>query len=467
MTVIHKRLWMKSMSFCWLLTTAIGYAQNIDSLFIKKISNDILTNGKAYDNLKVLCKTVGGRLSGSAQMYKAEAWGITTLKAAGADTTYLQACKVPHWVRGGQDKLTAIYTDAKGKPTKKTVDALSLGNAIGTGNTFVQAPVLLINNFDELEKKKAEVKGKIVFYNYPFNPTYIQPFTAYAEAGVYRRTGPSRAAKYGAVAVIVRSMAGGTDNQPHTGATLYDTTVPKIPCAAIGLQDADWIGQWLASGKKLAFNYQSAAHFLPDTIAHNVIGEIKGSTFPKEIITIGGHLDSWDPAEGANDDGAGCVHAIEVLRTLQAIGYQPKRTIRIVLFANEENGLRGATQYAETGKKTDETFYFGLESDAGSFTPRGFSCMANTAQLEKMQVWIPLLKPYGVYHITPGNAGADVEPLYEKFKTPVAELVPDAQRYFDLHHTRADVFENVHKRELAMGAVNMTALIYLIDTYGL
>jgi hypothetical protein len=326
--------------------------------------------------------------------------------------------------------------------------------------------VILVNSFDELEKRKNEVKGKIVFYNYKFNPTYVNTFRAYGEASTYRGSGPSRAAKYGAVGVIVRSMSHSTDNNPHTGATRYVDSLPKIPAVAIGLKDADWLSTELQKNK-LTVRLETHGEFLDSVLGNNVIGELTGSEFPNEIITIGGHLDSWDPAEGAHDDGAGCVHTIEILRAFKALGYKPKRTIRFVLFANEENGLRGGNKYAEEAKTKNEKHIFALESDAGGFTPRGFSFGGSNEQLKKLQGWVPLLYPYGVYEITFGGGGADIGPLNRLLKTPVAELAPDPQRYFDYHHARNDVFENVNKRELDLGAVNMAALIYLVDKYGL
>jgi carboxypeptidase Q len=205
----------------------------------------------------------------------------------------------------------------------------------------------------------------------------------------------------------------------------------------------------------------------PDTLGHNVIGELRGSEFPDEYITIGGHLDSWDVAEGAHDDGTGCVHSIEVLRALKAVGYTPRRTIRIVLFANEENGLKGGTAYATEAKNKNEHHYFALESDAGGFTPRGFGFSGSPEQLEKLRSYIPLLIPYGVYKINDGGGGADIGPLHQAFKTPVAGFEPDSQRYFDIHHAPNDVLENVNKREMELGAINMAALIYLVDKYGL
>ena len=449
-----------------------GFSQAEDSIIIKKISDEILTKGKAYDNLHYLTKQIGGRLSGSLQMVKAEKWGVALMKESGADKAWLQECTVPHWVRGGKDKAEVSYNSAsKGARNllvnKKELDVLALGNSEGTKNKNITANVVLVNSFEELEKKKDSVKGKIVFYNYKFNPTFVKTFQSYGDAVQYRGAGASRAAKYGALGVIVRSMSHSADNNPHTGSLRYDTTLPKIPAMAIGLRDADWLSNQVMNNKVMSVTIKSNAHFLPDTIGHNVIGELIGSQFPDEIITIGGHLDSWDPAEGAHDDGAGCVQTVEMLRAFKALGYKPKRTIRFVLFANEENGLRGGNKYAEEAKAKNEKHIFALESDAGGFTPRGFSFGGSPEQLKKLQSWVPLLYPYGVYEITDGGGGADIGPLNRTFKTPVAELGPDSQRYFDYHHARNDVFENVNKRELELGAVNMAALIYLIDKYGL
>ena len=448
------------------------FSQNDDSVMIKKISDEILSNGKAYENLRQLTKQVGARLSGSPQMVKAEKWGLQAMKESGADKAWLQECMVPHWVRGEKEKADALYNGAVTGARNlllfhKQLDVLALGNSEGTKNKDLTAKVVLVNSFGELEIKRDSVKGKIVFYNYKFNPTFIKTFQSYGDAVQYRGGGASRAAKYGAAAVIVRSMTHSTDNNPHTGSLRYDTTYPKIPALAIGLKDADWLSQQLQNEKIISVTIKSNAHFLPDTIGHNVIGELTGSEFPDQIITIGGHLDSWDPAEGAHDDGAGVVHTIEILRALKAIGYKPKHTIRFVLFMNEENGLRGGTKYAEEAKAKNEKHIFALESDAGGFTPRGFSFGGTPEQLKKLQSWVPLLYPYGTYEITDGGGGADIGPLNRLLKTPVSELAPDSQRYFDYHHARNDVFENVNKRELELGAVNMAALIYLIDKYGL
>ena len=437
-------------------------AQKEDSLFIRRLADEIMVNSTAYENLRVLTKTIGGRLAGSPQMVKAEQWGAKALKAAGADAVVMQECMVPHWVRGGKDQAWAV-TGAKGG--RKSLDVIALGNSVGSMKAL-QAPVIEVASFDELEQKKDQVKGKIVFYNYKFNPTYVRTFQAYGEASQYRGQGPIRAAKYGAVGVIVRSMSHSTDNNPHTGATRYVDSLPKLPAVAIGLRDADWLSSQLQKGS-LQVGLHTHGKMLPDTIGHNVIGELKGTEFPNEYITVGGHLDSWDNCEGAHDDGAGCVQTIEILRAMKALDYKPKRTIRFVLFANEENGLRGGAKYAEEAKAKGEKHVFALESDAGGFTPRGFGFTVSDEQYKKIQSWKELLAPYGACELARGGGGADIGPLNRALGTAVAGLQPDSQRYFDYHHARNDTFEAVNKRELELGAVNMAALIYLVDKYGL
>ncbi|MBD0376511.1 MAG: M20/M25/M40 family metallo-hydrolase [Flavisolibacter sp.] len=453
---------MKRVALCLLiiLTTFYSIAQTDDSLFIRRMADEILLHSRAYENLRVLTKQIGGRLSGSPQMVKAELWGLSAMKDAGADTAWWQECVVPHWVRGGQDRAYATY----GK-NKKTLDVTALGNSAGSMKPLT-APVIEIKNFDDLEQKKDLVKGKIVFYNYPFNPTFIRTFQAYGDAVPYRGAGPSRAARYGAKAVIVRSMTHSVDNNPHTGATIYNDSFAKVPAVAIGLQHADWLSNQLKK-ENVVVTLHTNGHFLPDTISHNVIGEIRGTQFPNEYITVGGHLDSWDLAEGAHDDGAGCVQTIEILRTFKVLGYQPKHTLRFVLFTNEENGVRGGPKYAEEAKAKGEKHIFALESDAGGFTPRGFGFTVSPEQFEKIRKWQALLAPYGAYELNHSGGGADIGPLNTSQGTPVAGLQPDSQRYFDVHHSRGDVFEAVNKRELELGTVSMAALLYLVDKYGL
>lgn len=448
--------------FCWPFLTQAQVNQ--DSIIIKKMSDEIMTNGKAYDLLRQLTKQIGGRLAGSPQQQNAAIWGQRNMAAFAPDKVYMQPCKTPNWQRGGKDFASVVSVN--GKAMNRPLAALALGNSLGSKG-LIEAELLAVANFDELEKRKEEVKGKIVYYHSMFDPTIIQTFGAYGKMGVYRSTGASRAAKYGAIGVMLHSLSTAPDNAPHTGGMMYDENYPKIPAVALGPNDAK---ELYANAKKgtIRVQMQTYGYFLPDADENNVVAEIKGSEFPNEIITIGGHLDSWDVNEGAHDDGAGIVQTMEILRTMKALNYQPKRTIRFVLFANEENGMRGGNKYAELAKQNNEQHVFALESDAGGFTPRAIGISATSPeQFKKMQQWASLLKPYGT-EITAGGGGADIGPLKNVNAAIVlAGLVPDSQRYFDLHHAKTDVFENVNKRELLLGAVNMAAIVYLVDQYGI
>ncbi len=438
--------------------------QKNDSLALRSLSTEVLTHSKAYANLRELTKTIGGRLAGSPQMVKAEQWAERVLGDAGADTVYKQVCQVPHWVRGAKEEVRIISRRGD-KPIK--LNALALGNSVGSGASGVTAQVIEVASFEDLDSKKEQVKGKIVFFNYHFRPEFIRTFESYGDAVKYRGQGASRAAKYGALAVIVRSMTHGANNLPHTGSLRYDDAYAKIPAVAIGLEDADLLSKSLKVEKEVKIYLRTNCKMLPDTTGHNVIGEIRGTDFPDQIITVGGHLDSWDVNEGAHDDGAGCVQAIEVLRAFKALGIKPKRTIRVVMFANEENGARGGIRYAELAKIKAEKHVFALESDAGGFTPRGFGFTMPADKQAKIISWAPLFRPYDVYDFSTQGGGVDVGKLYEAIGTPIGELLPDSQRYFDLHHAANDTFETVNKRELELGAFSMAGLIYLIDKYGL
>lgn len=448
----------------WCISRGLSMqAQQNDEAIIKSISNNILTQGTAYENLRILCKQVGPRLSGSAGAARAVQETYRMMKAMGADTVYLQEVMVPHWVRGEKEIARIEYADGKTYP----LDVCALGNAVGTGTAGLKAGVVEVKDFKELESlgEKA-IKGKIVFYNYPMNPTYIRTFQAYGEAGLYRSRGPSMAARYGAVGVIVRSLASNIDDFPHTGATQYNDSFPKIPAVAISTLDAEFLSAELKRKNNLQVFFRTTCKTLPDTLSHNVIGEIRGTEFPDEVITVGGHLDSWDLAEGAHDDGAGCVQSMEIIRVFKALGIQPKRTVRVVMFMNEENGLRGGRKYAEVAAKENKRFIFALESDAGGFTPRGFGFSVQGEALEKFRAWLPLFIPYGVTEFSPGGGGADINPL-RPLGTVLCGLQPDSQRYFDHHHAANDTFEAVSKRELELGAINMAALVYLVANYGL
>lgn len=446
-----------------LLSPFFCIAQSEDSIMIKKIADEVLTNGRAYENLRFLCKKIGPRLSGSPQAQKAVEATALMLKEAGADTVYLQPCMVPHWIRGIKEKG---FIQVAGKPIYP-LHLCSLGNSLGTGKKGINAGVVEVKSFKELDQLgTAIIKGKIVFFNFEMNPTYVHTFRAYGESGLSRWAGPSKAASYGAIGAMIRSLASNTDDFPHTGVMAYNDSFPKIPAVAISTNDAEWLSRQLKLKMVVTASFTNTSTMLADTVSYNVVGEIRGKEFTKEIITVGGHLDSWDLAEGAQDDGAGVMQSIEVLRAIKAVGIQPKRTLRAVMFMNEENGGRGGEKYLELAEKNNETHLFALESDEGGFTPRGFRLEMNEPQLSKVAQWKNLFYPYGVYDLSAGGSGSDVGPL-KKIGASLAGLNPDSQRYFDVHHASTDVFENVSKRELHLGALNMAALVYLIDKYGL
>lgn len=434
-----------------------------DSLMIKKISDEVFMNGQAYNNLRYLCKKVGPRLSGSPGAALAVEQTARMLREAGADTVYLQPCMVPQWVRGEKETGKAVLANGKSIP----LNIVSLGNAVGTPASGITGGILEVKSFQELEALGADkVKGKIVFYNFRMDPRHINTFRAYGEAGVYRSQGPSKAAALGAVGVIVRTLSPVLDDNPHTGATRYDEDKPKIPAVAISTNGAVELSGLISAGKVRSVYIKTNCKMLEDVLSYNVVGELRGSEHPDEVITVGGHLDSWDLAEGAHDDGTGCMQSIEIIRSFKALGIRPKRSVRAVMFMNEENGLRGGTKYAEIARTESKKFIMALESDAGGFTPRGFGFSANAPQKSRILSWQPLFRQYGALEFNEGGGGADIGPL-RPLGTALIGLNPDSQRYMDLHHAKTDVFEAVSERELNLGTVVMAAMVYLVSEYGL
>lgn len=440
-----------------------NYAQ--DSVTIKKIYDNALTSYESYENLRYLTKNIGARLSGSPQAAAAVEWSRQVMEKMDLDTVYLQEVMVPHWVRG--DKEIGRVTNSK---LMGTVDMniMALGASVGTGKQGLSAEVVEVKSFEELEKLgKKKVKGKIVFFNRPFDNTHVITGAAYGGAVDQRGGGPVAAAKLGAVGVLVRSMTNDIQDIPHTGNTRYEDGVEKIPAAAISTKHAEQLSSLLKDDPSLKFYMRMTSEMLPDVLSYNVIGEIKGTEKPDEIIVVGGHLDSWDVGEGAHDDGTGCMQSIEVLRLFNDLGIKPKRTVRAVLFMNEENGLRGGRKYAEVAKAKGEKHVAAIESDAGGFTPRGFGIDGNDGQYSKVLTWKPLLAPYGLHDLTRGGGGADIGPLKGQGTVALIGFRPDSQRYFDYHHTVIDTFEQVNRREMQLGAASMASLVYLISEYGL
>ncbi|MCU0443576.1 MAG: M20/M25/M40 family metallo-hydrolase [Microscillaceae bacterium] len=456
---------MKHFYFLMLIFICLnqGNAQSeTDSVLLRKIYNLALSEPKGYEWLEYLCYKVGARLSGSPQAQQAVEFTKKIMDTLQLDRVYLQEVQVPNWKRGDQE-IGRITTTKK---QKIAVRVVALGNAVGTGKKGIEAPIIEVKSLKELATLgKEKIQGKIVFFNRPMDVTKIRTSEAYGGAGDQRRSGPSEAAKYGAVGVVVRSLTTSIDNFPHTGALAYQLNVAQIPAVAISTQGADLLSQMLQKEPNLRFYFRTTCEMLPDAVSYNVIGEIKGSEKPEEIIVVGGHLDSWDLAQGAHDDGTGCVQSIDVLRLIKALGIKPKRTIRAVMFMNEENGLRGGIKYAEIAQQNQEKHIAALESDGGGFTPRGLGIGDETAFAIINQRWAKLFAPYMV-EIQNQGGGADISPLRNQ-GVPLMSLNVDSQRYFDYHHTEIDTFDKVNLRELQLGAAAMAGLVYLIAEYGL
>lgn len=446
-----------------LLLTLSAAGQTSDESTIKTIFDKELTDGKSYQMLEHLTTDIGARLSGSPGAAAAVEWSRHTLQEF-SDQVILQPVMVPHWVRG-QKEIGRVVNSRKMGTVEMNICAL--GGSVGTGSAGLVGNVIEVKSFDDLKQLGTKsVQGKIVFFNRPMDPTKIGTFSAYGGAVDQRGSGASEAAKYGAAGVIVRSMGLNQEDYPHTGGLRYAPNIPKIPAVAISTRHAELLSKLLKEDSNLQFYFETHCKTLEDAPSFNVIGEIKGAEFPEEIIVVSGHLDSWDLGEGAHDDGAGCVQAIEVLRLFKSMGYKPKRTIRAVMYMNEENGLRGGIEYARQAEIKKENHIAAIESDRGGFTPRGFTMTAPDEVKTKIKSWRPLFEPYGLTDFNQSGGGADIGPL-EPQGVPVIGFLPDSQRYFDYHHTPADTFEAVNKRELELGAASMAALVYLIDQHGL
>lgn len=454
---------MKKLLLFVFLISALSVAQTSDEKQIKSIYDTALLDAKGYDWLEYLSNQIGGRLSGSLNAERAVKYTKEQLDSLGLDKVWLQPVMVPKWVRGIPE--IAYIETAPGKTTN--VPICALGGSVPTSASGIKAQVVEVKGIEDLEKLgKEKIEGKIVFYNRPMQANLIETFEAYSGCVDQRYAGAMEAAKYGAVGTIVRSMNLRLDDYPHAGSMSYGDLPgsQRIPSAAISTNGAELLSGMLALDPDIRFYFKQTCRQFKDVESHNVIGEIKGSERPDEVIVVGGHLDSWDLGDGAHDDGAGCVQGMEVLRLLKKTGYKPRRTIRVVLFMNEENGLRGGNKYAEEAKKKNEKHIFALESDAGGFTPRGFTFECSDEDFARIENWKPLFEPYLVHLFQKGYSGADIRPLAGD-NIILAGLRPDSQRYFDHHHAANDTFEHVNKRELQLGAATMASLVYLIDKH--
>jgi hypothetical protein len=453
-------------AFLLLLASTLSAQPPADSSrpYLKE-ANLILSTGlrsrEAYTLLKELSGGIGPRLSGSPAAEQAVSWGEQTMRSLGFDNVRRESVMVPHWVRGSKERGAVLHG-----ALRRPIAIAALGGSVATpGRGGITAGVVEVKSFDELRAMGEKARGKIVFFNRPMDPGKFNTFEAYSGAVDQRGGGAIEAAKAGGVAALVRSMTLRQDRSPHTGAMHYVDSIPKVPSAALSTIDADFLDSLLSTGASPKVHLELSCEMLPDVESANVVGELRGSEKPDEVIVIGGHLDSWDKGRGAHDDGAGCVHSIEALRLLKTLGLKPKRTIRAVLFMNEENGLRGGKAYAERDRP-GERCMAAFESDAGGFTPRGFSVSTDSLRFQTIARWAPLLEPLEAGEIIRGGGGADISELSRR-GVPAIGLRVDGQRYFDYHHSENDTIDKVNDRELELGAIALAIMAYVLAQEGL
>lgn len=440
--------------------TAAGQTLSYDSLAIRLFQVS-LGSGKSFEALTELTTTIGHRLSGSPQAEKAVQWTKKKMEEFGLENVRLEPVTVPRWVRGDVEEGAIILPDGKRIPVRIT----ALGGSIATPSKGITAEVIEVHSLAEARELGEKGKGKIIFFNRPFDRTKINTFEGYGGAVDQRGGGAIEAARVGGVMALVRSMTPRVDDFPHTGGMGYNDTVPKIPGAAISTIGANKLSALLKQNPRLKVYLKISSETLPDVESANVVGELRGAEFPDEVVVIGGHLDSWDKGQGAHDDGAGVVQSIEAVRLLKALGLRPKRTIRVVAFMNEENGGRGGQAYAAK-HRPGERHIAAIESDRGGFMPRGFTAATDSVRFRKIARWAPLLRPIMADRILPGGGGADISWLIPQ-GVPQIALLPETQRYFNYHHTEDDIIERVEERELELGAACMAILSYVLAQEGL
>ena len=513
MVSISKRIKsvLLGLAFCGLLHAQTSQ----DSLFIRKIYDEALLRGHAYARLGQLCKDIGPRLSGSDNAEKGIEWSVNMLNTYGFDSVYKQPVMVPRWERGKQESMYVqsnvligmlgsmstssvakvqteinkkvysvspdplmecsgylqwlyknhIFVNKQGRIPENTqfpMEISALGGSIGGK---AEGKIVVVRDKKHLDSlgNLGYLKDRIVLLNRPFEEDFIKTFKAYGSCVSQRVYGAIWCAPYGAKAVLIRSLSNSCDMHPHTGVTYYEDSIHKIPIAAVSTASADALAYLSQKDSNLKLSFSLNCRMLPERLSANVCAELKGKKAPKKVIVFGGHFDSWDEGEGAHDDGAGIMHCFEALRILKQLGYEPKNTLRMVFWINEENGTRGALEYARATAENGDIHIAALESDRGGFTPRGFGL--DSALMRIFEPYKELFIDYGITDWEKGGGGVDIGPLKKADPSlPLASLAPDSQRYFDVHHAASDVFENVNKRELHLGAAAVAAWIYITDS---
>jgi carboxypeptidase Q len=431
-----------------------------DSVMMERIYATSFVDGEAYKNLRYLTKEIGHRIAGSPQAGEAVQWSRSLMQELPFDRVYLQDVKVPYWERGAKEEAFIL-------PTREPLKVLALGGSVATPAGGLEAEVIEVELLSELRRYGDAVAGKIVFVNKPWDESIVETGVAYGLNSSQRSRGPAEAAKLGAVAYLFRSLSSSPDDDfPHTGGTRYVKGIDSIPALAISAVAANRLSEVLKENPKTRIHIKNASRWNGMVDTHNVIAEWTGSEKPDEIITIGGHIDSWDVGEGAHDNGTGTMGTLDAIRTLMKLGYKPKHTIRLVFYMNEENGVHGATRYGEAARDKKERLVAAIESDAGGFAPRGFDIKSSAEKVAWIQQhWKPLFEQkFWVSRFFAGSPGVDSGVWGQHFpNTMMFNFRPDPHRYFDIHHTDKDVFEAVDRRELQSGVAALASLLYLLD----
>ncbi len=444
--------------FVFALMLNASFSQNPDEKTISQIFDNVLLSDVAYHNLEYLCESAPGRLVGSEESIIALDYMKGYFEELGADTVFLQEFKTPAW----KCHSTSASVLFDGNEIGLRVDAL--GPSPSTPGEGLLAQLIEVQGLEELKTlDPAQLKDRIVFFHRPVDLTLINTFRIYGNAVDQRSRGPALAAELGAAGVLVRSVGTRMDTFPHTGSTRFNDV--KIPSAAISTIDADLLSEILQADENVKLKLIIDAEDIEEITSYNLIADIRGSEYPDEYILVGGHIDAWFNSPGAHDDGIGCVQTADILRIFKELGIDNKRTIRAIMFMDEELYQSGGKAYAEYSELNNILNYFALEADAGGFTPEGFTVDAVDSVFNIISAYQPLLEPYGIDYIKKGGSGVDIGPL-KKFAVPLIGYRTDPQRYMDLHHSAYDTFDKVHIRELQLGSGCMAAIIYLVDKHG-
>jgi carboxypeptidase Q len=432
-----------------LLAASPGFAQSGIANQYGNVANQIiraaLQDSSAFERLSELVDRFGHRLSGSDNLERAIDWILDEMRGDGLDDVRGEPVMVPHWVRGEESAELL-------EPRSMALPMLGLGGSIGTPAEGITAPVLVVRSFDELQERADDARGRIVLFN--------APFTSYGETVQYRSNGAIEAARVGAVASLIRSVTPHSMRTPHTGGMRYADDVDRIPHAAITVEDAELLQRMQNRGETIVVRLRMNAATLPDAPSRNVVAELTGTELPSEVVVLGGHIDSWDVGQGAMDDAGGSVATWEVLRVLQRLGLRPRRTIRVVLWTNEENGLRGGTAYRETHADQVDNHVLAIESDGGVFKPTAFGFTGSEAAMEIVREIGQLLEPIDV-GITSGGGGADIGPLM-RAGVPGMGLTVDGSRYFWYHHTDADTVDKLNPTDMALCVAALAVMSYVV-----